>query len=119
MRWPDRRADGASFIQGLSERQRVRGAGGPDYNSSVEPREIEAFVGRDWEGAAALKASHWPDRFRREGWREVWNAAQSLLLHVRAVRPDFPSDRERDEDFEHHLTLKSRLDRAAHAFSRS
>ncbi len=44
-------------------------------------------------------------------------AATALLQHMWTVQPDYPSRRHRDEDLADHLSLRQRLDRAAHAFT--
>jgi hypothetical protein len=82
----------------------------------VDRDAMRAFVSRDWQGAAESKAEYWAARFR-ENPQSTWDAAQALLAHVRRIRPSFPSDELRDADFRDHLTLRSRLDRAAHAFA--
>lgn len=85
---------------------------------SVERRDIDAFVRRDWERTATAKRQYWVDRFQREGWRPAWDAAQALLAHVRRVRPDYPADAERRRDIEDHQALRATLDRLADAFLR-
>lgn len=82
----------------------------------VDRDAMRAFVRRDWQTAAESKADYWASRFR-ENPLSTWDAAQALLTHVRRIRPSFPSDELRDADFRDHLTLRSRLDRAAHAFA--
>ena len=80
--------------------------------------DIEAFVRRDWREAATAKHQYWAERFRQEGWRPVWDAAQALLVHVRRVRPDYPTDADRAHDLDHHLAFRVALDRIADAFAR-
>lgn len=79
---------------------------------------MREYVGRDWTAREAGKRAHWATVYRRSGWTAVWNAAQSLLTHVRAIRPGFPDDRSRVDDMAHHLALKDRIDRAADALTR-
>jgi hypothetical protein len=83
----------------------------------VNRRDAEAYVGREWTPAGASEARYWAARFRSEGWQAVWDAAQALAAHVRAVRSDYPRDAERRRDFEDHLALRQRLDRASDAFA--
>ena len=83
----------------------------------VDRRALREFATRDWEMMAASKSDYWASRFR-ENPRVTWDAAQALLAHVRAIRPTFPAKEARDTDLSAHLTLRSRLDRAAHAFPR-
>ena len=83
----------------------------------MDPHAIEAFARRDWELTAWSKTAYWADQFRRD-WRSTWNAAQSLLAHVRSVHADFPSQQDRELDLAAHLSLRATLDRAANAFTR-
>lgn len=77
---------------------------------------IRAFVARDRDLVAALKRDHHARRYRAS--RGTWglDAARMLRDHARKVRPDWPTARDRADDFAHHVTLKRRIDRAAHAF---
>ncbi len=80
--------------------------------------ELESFARREWPRVAVSKRAYWAERYRQEGWRATWDAAQALLAHVRSVQPDFPSERDRALDLAHHLALRARLDKTAHAFAR-
>ena len=75
------------------------------------------FVARDRERVGALKRDHHAERQRASRGEAGLQAAQALREHVRKVRPDWPTARDRDEDFAHHVALKRRIDRAAHAFT--
>jgi len=89
-----------------------------DYNDSMNRREIEAFVHRDWAAVQASKSAYWADRFRDDGWLPGWRAADALWLDVRRAQPLYPSDADRDLDRADHLKLRADLDRAASAFTR-
>lgn len=78
---------------------------------------IRAFVARDRDRVAALKREHHARRYRQSRGRSGLDAARALREHARKVRPDWPTARDRDEDFAQHVALKRRIDRAAHAFS--
>jgi hypothetical protein len=80
--------------------------------------DLLEFVRRDRSDIEASKRAHWASVFQREGWRVVWDAAQALMLHARAVQPGFPDDSSRAEDLANHHALRATLDRAAHAFPR-
>jgi hypothetical protein len=84
----------------------------------MDRRAVEAFVSRDWHTLAESKVAYWADRFRQDGWRPAWNASDALLLDMRRARPGFPTQHDRDLDFDAHLKLRDRLDRAAHALTR-
>jgi hypothetical protein len=90
----------------------------PTYNDGMDPRAVRDYMTRHWADAADSKRAYWADRFRDEGWRSVWVAAQGLLAHTRQVRPDFPTVTDRERDWRDHATLRAQLDRAAHAFAR-
>ena len=46
----------------------------------------------------------------------TFEASQALWEHMRALRPDWPSDDERRQDLADHIALKRLIDRAADAF---
>ena len=83
----------------------------------MDRSEIADFAGREWQRASELKRDYWAERFRSD-WRTAWNASQLLLDFARRVRAPFPSERERELDLADHQSLRARLDRAAHAFTR-
>jgi hypothetical protein len=83
----------------------------------VDRETLRAFASRDWHSTRASKAEYWSTRFRQDPL-STWHAAQGLLAYVRRLRPSFPSEAARDEDFHAHIALRSRLDRVAHAFAR-
>jgi DNA-binding GntR family transcriptional regulator len=78
---------------------------------------IRAFVARDRDRVAALKRDYHARRYRLSRGKSGLDAARVLWEHARKVRPDWPTARDRDEDFAHHVALKRLIDRAAHAFS--
>jgi hypothetical protein len=84
----------------------------------MDPSHVRAFVNRNRALVQDAKAEYWAQRYRDLGWRANWELAQELYAHARRVRPDFPTDRDRTEDYAHHVRLKSLIDRAAHAFRR-
>ena len=78
---------------------------------------VRAFIARDRDRVAALKRDHHAGRFRASGGKSGLEAARELREHARKVRPDWPTARDREADLAHHVALKRRIDRAAHAFS--
>jgi hypothetical protein len=84
----------------------------------MTPDDVRAFMNRDWDAVAASKIAYWAERFQRDGWRPAWDAGEALRAETRRVRPDYPNERERALNFADYLALRSRLDRAADAFSR-
>ena len=84
----------------------------------MDPDDLRRFARRDWAEAAARKRDYWSDQYHQHGAATARAASWALLVHVRAIRPDYPSVQHRDEDLVDHRTLRQRLDRAAHAFTR-
>jgi hypothetical protein len=82
----------------------------------VDREQLRAYAGRAWARAAALKRAHWASEFAARGPTATFEAAQALREHMCALRPDWPTDRERREDLAHHVALKRAIDRAAGVF---
>jgi len=78
---------------------------------------IRAFVARDRDSVAAIKRDHHAEQHRASRGTSGLQAARVLREYARKVRPDWPTVRDRDEDLAHHVALKRRIDRAAHAFT--
>jgi hypothetical protein len=81
----------------------------------MEPEDAQAFLRRPWDTLAALEREHWAREFARRGPAATLEVSRLLWEHMRRVRPDWPSDAERQEDLSHHLALKAAIDRAARA----
>jgi hypothetical protein len=82
----------------------------------MDREAVRAFVMRDRDRVAALKRDHHASRYRASGGKSGLEAARALREHARKVRPDWPTARDREDDLAHHVALKQRIDRAAHAF---
>ena len=80
--------------------------------------DLRRFACRDWAAAAAGKRDYWAEQYQRYGAAPARMASTVLLVHMRTVQPDFPSHTQRAEDLADHRSLRQRLDRAAHAFTR-
>jgi len=83
----------------------------------VDRDAIRAFLARDRDRVDSLKRDHHARRHRASRGKSGLEAARALREHARRVRPDWPTARDRDEDLAHHVALKQRIDRAAHAFA--
>ena len=83
----------------------------------MDRSDLKAYLERAWRTAEALKRVHWAREFAARGPEATIQAAHALFQHMRLVRPDWPSADQRREDFAHHVELKQRIDRAAHAFA--
>ena len=76
---------------------------------------VQPYVRRPWAVVEAAKQRFWADEYARRGPEATMRAAQALWVHMRSVRPDWPTEAERAEDLRHHGELKHRLDRAGRA----
>jgi hypothetical protein len=94
-------------------------AGAPPagYTSAVDAASARRFLDRPWALLRTAKRRHWAEEVAARGPEAPLRAARALWLHMRRVRPDWPSDAERAEDLAHHLDLKGCLDRAARALA--
>lgn len=79
--------------------------------------DIRAFARRDYALLEHLKEKHRARRFHEQGASATIEVAEALFEHARQVAPDFPSERYREDDLEHHIRLKHLIERAAHAFT--
>jgi hypothetical protein len=81
----------------------------------MDPRDVEAYTRRPWRRAAEAKHRYWVEEVARRGPLATFEAAQALWVHMRMLRPDWPSDEERRLDLAHHVELKRALERVADA----
>jgi hypothetical protein len=81
----------------------------------MNPRDLIALAKRAWTAAGASEREHWGREYAARGEAVTFQASQALWIHMRAVRPDWPSEQERRADLAHHVALKRLLDRAAGA----
>jgi hypothetical protein len=88
-----------------------------EYALAMDRAAIREFVARNRERVAALKREHHAQQYRTSHGTAGLEAGRWLREYARRVRPDWPTERDRDEDLAHHVALKQRIDRAAHAFS--
>lgn len=89
-----------------------------EYNCAVDPNDLRAFASRDWAAAARGKQQYWAERYRGDGAAPARHASTLLLEHARRLGAAGLTDSDRRGDFEHHLELSDRLDRAARALAR-
>jgi hypothetical protein len=78
--------------------------------------DVKAYAARGWHVAAALEREHWARELAERGPLATFEVSQALREHMCRLRPDWPSERERQEDLAHHVALKRAIDRAAGAF---
>jgi hypothetical protein len=77
----------------------------------VDPRDILAFVSRDWQAVEKRKSDYWAARKREMTPLEALEIADDLWRYVRSIRPDWPSERERAEDLANHVRVSELLSR--------
>lgn len=75
----------------------------------MNQRDILAFVRRDWSAADADKTAFWAERKRSMSTAEAVRLGDDLRVHVRRVRPDWPSAAERAEDLAVHVRVSEAL----------
>jgi hypothetical protein len=81
----------------------------------MRPEDIRAFVQRDWDAIAAAKREAWIEAHRRLGADGALAQADGLRLHVRLLRPDWPTQQERQEDLAVHARVAEALRRVGNA----
>lgn len=78
--------------------------------------DLRAYAGRAWHVLAALEHDHWARELATRGPLATLEASQALWVHMRSVRPDWPTEADRRADLAQHVALKQAIDRAAGAF---
>jgi len=81
----------------------------------MDPESIREFARRNRAEVRASKQRYWVQQYRAQGPARTIRASQALWQFVRHLHPDWPTGCERAEDLAHHVELKRRIDRAAHA----
>ncbi|HLX09095.1 MAG TPA: hypothetical protein VKY89_14675 [Thermoanaerobaculia bacterium] len=71
--------------------------------------DIRAYAGRDWALVEDLKRRFWIERKQALSLVEALAVAEDLRLHVRGLRPDWPSEEERAEDLAVHARVSASL----------
>ena len=78
--------------------------------------DLRAYARRPWHVLAALEIDHWTRELAARGPLATFAVSQALWAHMRAVRPDWPTEADRHADLADHVALKQAIDRAAGAF---
>lgn len=73
--------------------------------------EILAFARRDWGAVEAAKAEDWARRKVSMSAGRLLLVADGLRRAVASLRPDWPSEAERESDLAAHATLSGQLRR--------
>jgi hypothetical protein len=83
----------------------------------MDPAHLRAFARRARVEVEREKRAYWARQHRERTYRATLDASYALYEHVRRIRPDFPTERDRAEDLAHHVALKRLLDRASRALA--
>lgn len=83
----------------------------------MDSKALQAFAARDWDEMEAGKREHWAAVLRDDGAEALLRASQLLREHARRISPNWPTERDRADDLDHHVRMRQLLDRAAHACS--
>jgi hypothetical protein len=87
------------------------------YRGRVDPASLRAFARRARGEVAREKRAYWARQHGERTYRATLDASYALYDHVRRIRPDFPTPRDRAEDLAHHVALKRLLDDASRALA--
>lgn len=77
-----------------------------------DAKALREFARRDWAAAARSKELYWRDWKRQHGPAAGIRVADELRRQVLAARPEWPLEREREEDLATHLRLIEVIRRA-------
>lgn len=90
----------------------------PDPELSPTREQLRAFASRRWDLVADEKLSFLATRYRVSGAEASRKAAEAMAQRWASLHPGSPSPEARQQDFQHHVALKRKLDRAADAIGR-
>ncbi len=79
---------------------------------------IRRYAGRPWAMIEAARQEYRARQLAEHGPEAALRAAHALWLHMRSVRPGWPTAAERKEDLAHHVALRRILDRAGRVLAR-
>jgi hypothetical protein len=77
----------------------------------VDKADLQRFAGRDWDAVAASKVEHWARLKKARGPAEAVRAAEALRQQVVALRPGWPTEKDRSEDLATHARVAACLRR--------
>jgi len=75
----------------------------------VDREQLLAFAHRDWSQVAEAKTAFWREAKRDQSVADLLAVGDLLRRHAQAVRPDWPSARDRAEDLAVHLRVSEAL----------
>ena len=83
----------------------------------MDRNAIRRYAERPWARIEASRREYRARRFAEDGPDATLRVAHALWLHMRSVRPDWPTEQDRDEDIAHHVGLRRMLDQAGRALA--
>jgi len=75
----------------------------------MDEDDLRRFAARDWRLIERAKERYWIERKNGLSPAEALAIAESLRLHVRSLRPDWPSAAERMAETEGHARVSASL----------
>jgi hypothetical protein len=76
---------------------------------------VRRYANRPWAEIEESKREHLARFFSSGGPDLRLRTAHALWLHMRSVRPDWPTQTDRDEDLAHHVAMVRTFDLARRA----
>lgn len=73
--------------------------------------DLQRFARRDWQAVEAAETAFWLEAKQRLGAVGLFALVHRFQTSIRVLRPDWPTQRDRDEDLEHHTKLAEKLGR--------
>ncbi|MFZ5891413.1 MAG: hypothetical protein ACOY0T_10205 [Myxococcota bacterium] len=90
----------------------------PDPERMPTREQLRAFAARRWDLVADEKLSFVAARYQSRGVDASRKAALAMSQRWAKLHPAGPSREARQQDLEHHVALKKKLDIVAHALRR-
>lgn len=83
----------------------------------IERADVESLLTRASDVIDRERDRFWRRQRELLGPAASLRASESLMLHMRSIRPDWPTAAERDADLAHHVAWTTSLDRVARALA--
>ena len=89
----------------------VAARGAVRYTRPMQPKDIAAFIRRDWSAVASCKEDQWLSERRRRGVRWCFEVAEGLRQQVLQRHPGWPTADDRRDDLDTHVLVGAALRR--------
>jgi len=77
----------------------------------MKREDVLAYIQRDWALVREMKDRYWEERKQSMTPEESLALGDSLRQHVQALRPDWPTEEDRQADLEVHIRVSGLLRR--------